>query len=153
MNYETAELPFDRRADYASHLKRLRTDDRVLRFWASVGDASIDMHVAGLPKDAAILVVEKDGVILGALEAIPSRRKDGSLDVEFGVSVDPDHRGGGVAHALVEAAIRWSFDIHAADLHATCLTRNTKMIALAKAHGMSIRREDGEILAVLPLAA
>jgi GNAT superfamily N-acetyltransferase len=153
MTDDVAILPRERHGAYAAHLKRLDQNDRRMRFWVPVGDAAIEAHVARIPEEAAVFAIMDGDLVAGALEIIPSITKDGRIDAEFALSVDHDHRGLGMAHRLVEAAVAWAMAKRVADLFALCLTSNAQMIGLARAHAMRVDFDGQEAHAHLRLAA
>jgi len=137
------------RSAYAAHLKRLSPDDRHLRFArAGVNDAWIDSHVAAIPEDGLILVgMARDRVIAAAHVAFDSD----SAVAEVGLSVDAEHRSGGLGTDLFNQAVVFARNRRAEKLYTLCLSDNRGMVALARRAGMEIDFAQGEAEAHLPL--
>ena len=140
---EQAERPL-----YAAHLKRLGPADRRMRFFGPTPDSVIDAHVERLPADSILLVAEDGGRIVAGAEL----HRHGSL-AEFAVSVDPEHRGRGLARHLLFSAIKRARSENAEALCLECLASNQPMLRLARYGGMDVVREGGEVRARLDLAA
>jgi GNAT superfamily N-acetyltransferase len=140
---EKAERPL-----YADHLKRLDPADRRMRFFGPTPDSVIDAHVERLPADSILLVAEEMGRFVAGAEL----HRYGNL-AEFAVSVDPEHRGRGLARRLLVSAIELARSERAAALCLLCLASNHPMMRLARDGGMNVVRKDGEIRASLDLAA
>lgn len=142
-------LPQHERSAYAAHLKRLSPDDRHLRFTrAGVSDEWIDHHVTNIPEDGLILVgMLRDRVIAAAHVAFDSD----SAVAEVGISVDVEHRSGGLGSELFNQAVVFARNRRAEKLYTLCLSDNRGMVALARRAGMEIEFSQGEAEAHLPL--
>ncbi|OAN50652.1 histone acetyltransferase [Paramagnetospirillum marisnigri] len=132
---------------YSDHLKRLPEHDRRMRFaGGGVNDSSIDAYVAGIGDDDLILgVVEHDRVVGAVHVAI-----NGSV-AEIGISVDADHRAGGVGRDLLTQAVAFARNRRAEKLYTLCLSDNRSMVALARRSGMELHCDAGEAEAFLDL--
>lgn len=142
-------LPPHERSAYADHLKRLSPDDRHLRFArAGVSDEWIDAHVAAIPADGLILVgLLRDRVIAAAHIALDA---DNAV-AEVGLSVDTEHRSGGLGRELLNQAVVFARNRRAEKLYTLCLSDNRSMVALARRAGMAVEFAQGEAEAHLPL--
>ncbi|WP_155801493.1 GNAT family N-acetyltransferase [Magnetospirillum molischianum] len=142
-------LPPHERSSYADHLKRLCSDDRHLRFArAGVSDEWLDSYVATIPEDGLILVgMQRNQVIAAAHVAFDS---DNGV-AEVGLSVDAEHRSGGLGSELLNQAVVFARNRRAERLYTLCLSDNRSMVALARRAGMDIQFSQGEAEAHLPL--
>lgn len=68
--------------------------------------------------------------------------------MEFGVMVDEQHRGEGIADELMREAITWIQNRNFDRLYLHCLNRNTAMKHLATKHGLVLHEEYGDIEAI-----
>jgi RimJ/RimL family protein N-acetyltransferase len=71
-----------------------------------------------------------------------------ATQMEFGVMVDEQHRGEGIADALMREAITWIQNRNFDRLYLHCLNRNTAMKHLATKHGLVLHEEYGDIEAI-----
>jgi RimJ/RimL family protein N-acetyltransferase len=71
-----------------------------------------------------------------------------ATQMEFGVMVDEQHRGEGIADALMCEAINWIQNRNFDRLYLHCLNRNTAMKHLASKHGLELHEEYGDIEAI-----
>ncbi|SEH38313.1 GNAT family N-acetyltransferase [Magnetospirillum fulvum] len=142
-------LPPHERSSYADHLKRLSPEDRHLRFArAGVSDEWIDAHVAAISEDGLILVgVLRERVIAAAHLALD----DDNAVAEVGLSVDIEHRSGGLGRELLNQAVVFARNRRAGKLYTLCLSDNRGMVALARRAGMAVEFSQGEAEAHLPL--
>ncbi len=132
---------------YADHLKRLEGDDRRLRFArGGVSDGWIDDHVAGISSGDLILAALDDDRVVGAAHLAL-----GTTVAEVGVSVDADHRTGGIGSSLLTQAVAFARNRRAEKLYTLCLSDNRSMVALARRTGMAVRFQGGESEAFLDL--
>lgn len=132
---------------YAEHLKRLSENDRRLRFArAGVSDGWIDGYVAAIAEDDLILAALERDRVAGAAHVALS----GAL-AEVGVSVDSDHRTGGIGSDLLREAVTFARNRRAEKLYTLCLSENRSMMALARRTGMAVHYEGGEAEAFLDL--
>ena len=68
--------------------------------------------------------------------------------MEFGIMVDEQHRGEGVADVLMSEAITWIQNRGFDKLYLHCLNRNTAMKHLASKHGLDLHEDYGDIESV-----
>lgn len=71
-----------------------------------------------------------------------------ATQMEFGIMVDEQHRGEGIADELMREAITWIQNRGYEHLYLHCLNRNTAMKHLAKKHGLELHEEYGDIEAI-----
>ena len=135
------------RSLYADHLKRLPERDRRLRFASSgASETWIDSYVAGIKDDDLILAVVENDKVVGAVHVAIN----GAV-AEIGISVDSDHRAGGVGAELLTQAIAFARNRRAEKLYTLCLSENRSMVALARRSGMELHCDSGEAEAFLDL--
>ena len=65
--------------------------------------------------------------------------------MEFGVMVDEEYRGQGIANQLMQEAIVWIQNRGFDTLYLHCLNRNSAMKHLAQKHGLELHEEYGDI--------
>lgn len=87
------------------------------------------------------------GKLIGALELVAC----GDV-MEMAVEVHPEFQNRGVAKALVERGILHARTLGKKELTLTCLGENTPMKQVARATGMTLVNQHGEIESHLPLA-
>jgi GNAT superfamily N-acetyltransferase len=135
------------RPAYAAHLKRLKPEDRRLRFARSgVADQVIDEYVATIGADDLILAAFAEDELVGAAHVAL-----GSTLAEVGVSVDEGHRTDGIGSKLLRQAVSFARNRRAEKLYTLCLSDNRSMVALARRTGMNVHFEGGEAEAYLDL--
>ena len=132
---------------YADHLKRLPDNDRRLRFASACATGAwIESYVAGIKDDDLILAVVEDDKVVGAVHVAIT----GAV-AEIGISVDADHRTGGMGSELLAQAVTFARNRRAEKLYTLCLSENRSMVALARRSGMELHCEAGEAEAFLDL--
>ena len=136
-----------------AHLLRLSPDDRSMRFAAGlVTDETIRRYVAGIPfaRDALFGVVDDCGVLValahGCVYSVQGRGR-----VEAAFSVDADWRRHGLATRLMAALERFAMATGAEALVAMCVVRNLPMRRIFERAGMTLSREEVELVARLTL--
>lgn len=134
---------------YRDHLLRLSTEDRRLRFAHRVSDAAIDSFVGSLrPTQNHIFVVENDeGRVIAAVQA--ALREHAGVELAF--SVDVEHRGRGLAGALVARAVLWARNRRLEFVYLSCLAENHPVRRLARRLGMRIELDSGNAEARMTL--
>jgi len=65
--------------------------------------------------------------------------------VEFGISVDPDHRCEGIASILLDEAVIWVRNRGYETLYLHCISRNKAMQHLCTKHGLSMHTDHGDV--------
>jgi GNAT superfamily N-acetyltransferase len=135
------------RSLYADHLKRLPDNDRRLRFASSCAtEAWVESYVAGIREDDLILAVVEHDKVVGAVHVAIN----GAV-AEIGISVDADHRTGGMGSELLAQAVAFARNRRAEKLYTLCLSENRSMVALARRSGMELHCDSGEAEAFLDL--
>ena len=143
----TRRLYAHERPLYAEHLKRLPENDRRMRFArGGVSDQWIDAHVAKIAEDDLILATLDHDRVVGAAHVAFS----GGL-AEVGISVDADHRTGGVGSQLLRQAVTFARNRRAGKLYTMCLSENRSMVALARRTGLDVQYQGSEAEAYLTL--
>jgi len=142
------KLHHSERARFAAHLKRLDSSDRRSRFvQAFVSDERIDAYVAGIKDDDVVLGAFDDDRMVGGTHVA-----FGVDSAEIGVSVEAAHRSQGLGGRLFAAAAQLARNRQIAKLYTFCLADNQAVAAMARRHGMAIRRECDEAEAFVTLA-
>ena len=136
-------LSFADKPRILEHLIDLDMDDRRLRFCITVGNNLIAQYVDSIRSQDTLLGIEIDHKIVafGHLARLASGR------VEFGVSVNADHRGKGYATQIFNAAIQQP---NISELVMHCLPYNKAMRKIAANAGMQITSKEGDFTAVKP---
>lgn len=128
---------------YATWLKRMDADTRATYFGVAQGDYQIDHLVEGIVNDTALhhfLVAEYKGEWIGTIHIAETT----DTEVEFGVIVDADHRGNGIADRMMNEAIIWVRNRGYNVLYMHCLSWNQPIKHLCKKYGMELHSESGE---------
>lgn len=135
---------------YAAWLKRLDDDTRAMYFGIPHSDDTIDILVKGIidnPTKHNFLVAEYKGMWIGAIHLAES-----SIDeIEFGVVVDLEHRGNGIADRMLSEAIVWARNRGYHTLYMHCLARNNPIKHLCNKHGLVMTTQYGETETKMPL--
>jgi ribosomal protein S18 acetylase RimI-like enzyme len=66
-----------------------------------------------------------------------------NTDIEFGIIVDKEHRGQGIADRLMDEAVTWAQNRRFQKLHLHCLSWNQPIKHLCRKYGLEIRQRDG----------
>jgi GNAT superfamily N-acetyltransferase len=111
-------------------------------------DALMD-RVVGNPEDHYFLIAQDAERWVGSIHIAISSRV-----VEFGVIVDRDYRGQGVANQLMEEALIWARNRGYKELFMHCLGWNKPIQHLCRKHGLETRNMygDSEVEVKLPPA-
>jgi RimJ/RimL family protein N-acetyltransferase len=139
--------PTDKQA-VVEHFLALDTDDRRLRFGASLSDDAV--RDAGeridFARDELFGVADDDLRLIGVVHVAFYPDK-----AELGLSVLPSARGMGIGNALFERAVMHLTNRAVREVFVHCLTENAAMMHLAQKHGMRAVREGPETDAYLVL--
>jgi GNAT superfamily N-acetyltransferase len=148
MNIHIRELSRLDRPALERHFLSLESEDRRLRFGATLNDAALRVYVARIDfgRDAVFGVFDDDLQLVGAAHLARA-----NAHAELDVSVLPGHRGRGVGGALLARAHTHARNWGARTLFMHCLTENTAMMHLARKQGMDIVAQTGEADAWLKL--
>ncbi len=136
---------------YATWLKKMDAETRTTYFGVPQGDYQIEQLVKGIvenPQDHNFLVAEYKGEWIGTIH-IAEVTDD---EVEFGVIVDAEHRGNGIADRMMGEAIVFSRNRGYNSLYMHCLSWNQPIKHLCTKHGMQLKSEHGETETKLVLA-
>lgn len=147
------ELSSADRERLLAHFLALNEDDRLLRFGQIVPDHVIEHYVHNLnfTNDTVFGVFGNSLELLGVghLAYLPA---DGDKrTAEFGVSVLESARGRGIGTKLFERAAMRSRNTRVSVLYMHCLSRNSRMMHIARKSGMKIEYAYGEADAYLSL--
>lgn len=135
---------------YAAWLKKLDTTGRATYFGVPYSDETIDILVEGMvnqSKEHNFLVAEYKGLWIGTIHIVETAIDE----VEFGIIVDPDHRGRGIADRMMAEAIVWSRNRGYQSLYMHCLSWNQPIKQLCRKHGLIMHTESGETEIKMPL--
>ena len=135
---------------YATWLKRLDAETRQTYFGIPQSDDGIDALVNRMTdnvREHYFLVAEYCGQWIGTIH-IAENAVD---EVEFGVIVDPAHRGRGIADRLMGEAIVWARNRGYASLYMHCVAWNQPIRHLCKKHRLEMHTESGETDVKMPL--
>lgn len=129
------------------HLHKLTAEDLRLRFGVPQAEASLRRYVDGIDfeRDALFGVFDDD------LELVGFAHVALGAEAEFGVSVDPAHRGRGIGTALLARSVDYARNRMTGTLFVHCLAENKAMYAMARKAGMRIVTAAGEADAYLKL--
>lgn len=130
-------------SDYAGWVKKLNAETRSTYFGVQYTDEQIDNLVDGFVKNEPkhhFLVAEFKGEWIGTIH-IAEVTAD---EVEFGVIVDEQHRGNGIADRMMQEALLWSRNRGYHSLYMHCLSWNQPIKRLCIKHGMELHSEYGE---------
>ena len=118
--------------------------DRRMRFCATLDDAVIERHVAGLWSRPTLVIAAHDGPLwsgplhrAGPVRAVAELAIDGT-EAELGLSVDTALRRRGVGTYLVQTAARLLAPRGVRRFGAYTLPGNRSFIALARSSGASV---------------
>jgi RimJ/RimL family protein N-acetyltransferase len=140
---------------YSDHLLRLNADDRYLRFGSQIDDATIIRHVTAKSNYKKIILAAFDDAlnIIAACEVAFIITKNSAMadTAEIGLSVEQAFRGRGLGTELFKRALVVARNRRIKLLMSYCLTRNSFMMKIAKAHGMQIHTEYGSSEATMEL--
>ena len=132
-----------------SHLYRLNSEDRRLRFCSTLTNVAISNYVEALdPWDYAAFGAYDGRKLIAFLHV--GRCSDGA---EIGISVDEVHRGSGIARSLLQRAHTFCLSHGVHELYMSCLSENRKMQHLARSEGLQLKLLDGEYSAAVTIDA
>lgn len=128
---------------YEAWLKKLNLETRTTYFGVPQGDFQIEQLVKGIvenPQEHNFLVAEYKGQWIGTIHIAEAS----DAEVEFGVIVDEEHRGNGIADRMMNEAIIWCRNRGYNGLYMHCLSWNQPIKHLCRKHGMELHSESGE---------
>lgn len=130
------------------HFKALGTDDRHLRFGATLNDAAVDRYVDLIDFDTdAVLGIADAGANLIAVAHVAPVGEG----AELGLSVHAAARGQGLGGALFEQAVSWARNRYLQRIYMHCLRENRAILHLARRHGMTVSMDGTDSTAVMLL--
>lgn len=130
-------------SQYEGWLKKLDLETRATYFGVPQGDYQIEQLVKGITEnsnDHYFLVAEYKGKWIGTIHIA----KSSPDEVEFGVIIDAEHRGHGIADRMMGEAITWARNRGYHSLYMHCLSWNQPIKHLCTKHGMDLKSEYGE---------
>ena len=128
---------------YGQWLKDLDPETRAMYFGIPATDEFIDNLIERIlanPDQHQFLVAYRYQHWYGVLH-LAQVSKD---EVEFGISVDPEFRGQGIASELMNEAIVWVRNRGFKTLYLHCLSRNSAMKHLCNKHELTMREDHGD---------
>lgn len=129
------------------HLLRLSPEDLHSRFMGSANEATIRAHIARAKAgDWQVIGWFDRGTLSAAVEIVTV----GPV-AEVAFTTEPGYRRHGIAHRLLDLAIRRAARAGAERLILFTAQSNAPMIALARTSGATLQQEGGEITAELSL--
>lgn len=133
----------------ADHLLRLPAEDRRARFLHEMGEDAIRDHarIAG-GADRRVIGWFRDGVMRGAIELHFS----GDI-AEAALTVEPEHRGAGVALGLMRSGLRAAGNRGGKRVVVRTSQSNAPMLTVARAAGARFFAEDGDLTGEIHAAA
>jgi len=144
----TARLRESDRAALEAHFLALDSEDRRLRFGASISDEGVRAYVARIDfaHDGLFAVHDDESKLLAVVHVAV-----GHGTAEMGLSVLPGHRGEGLGNALFTRAVVHLRNRGEPKVFVHCISENAAMMHLARKHGMRIVNEGAESDAHLAL--
>jgi RimJ/RimL family protein N-acetyltransferase len=128
--------------DYRTWLKDQDKETLDLYFGVAAGDHVIDAlmdSIIGNSDDHHILVAKDGNNWVGTIHIAV-----GGKTVEFGVIVDAEYRGKGIAGDMLEEAITWARNRGYGELFMHCLSWNKPIRHLCEKHGLQPRNVYGD---------
>lgn len=133
-NIEDARLLFDWRNDPTTRLNSHSTAELVFDSHVSWLKATLDNSMRRL------FITEQDGQPVGTVRV--DQEADGSVELSW--TVAPEARGRGIASRMVQLAV--DEVLVSCSVRAEVKTGNEASIKVAKAAGMQVTKQDGEVL-------
>ncbi|WP_207484474.1 GNAT family N-acetyltransferase [Arenibaculum pallidiluteum] len=143
-------LPAER-SKLRDHLLRLSAPDRLLRFSGTIGDASVAAYCDSLDWGSGHVVgVFVDGVLRGVADL---RLESGFLPSwgEIALSVETPWQKQGVGTELMRYALVVARNRGVRKVLCICRPENLPMQRLARKFGATLRREEDEVIADIPV--
>lgn len=128
------------------HFLALGEEDRLLRFGQAVSDDVILRYVKSIDfsRDAVFGVFDDNLALVGVAHVAHLPVSENGRVAEFGVSVLESARGKGIGSRMFERAVINCRNKHLDTLYMHCLSRNARMMRIAKKAGMKINYAYGE---------
>lgn len=134
---------------YQSHLKKLDTASRHLRFTGSISDVGIDVFcntVTANPDKHVLFAIENSQLEFVAVGHIAM-----GSSVELAFSVLPEHQGTGMGSALFTSVIRYCRIRNWLSGHMMCLPSNSAIRHLCTKYGIKMHNDSGDIIGTIDL--
>lgn len=141
------------RAEILAHFRQLSAADLALRFSATMSDIALERYVDSLDfiHDTIIAARSRNGEVTGIAQLIPvGSDRGGAAEVAF--SLVPAARGKGLGSRLMREAVAAAQRRGITHLFAQVCPRNAPMLAILRHAGMTLAREDCEMVGSLALA-
>lgn len=141
--FTTEFLPTQRYYQYGDWLKNQDSDTQQLYFGAAGGVGIVESLMHCIEADTSqheVLVAHTADKWVGTIHIA----KISSSQVEFGIIVHKDHRGQGIANAMLEEAIVWARNRGYCELFMHCLGWNKPIQHLCQKHGLLPRNMMGD---------
>jgi GNAT superfamily N-acetyltransferase len=122
----------------------LRQDDETLKNYFGIAVShgfvrNLVDQVAMNPGRHQFLIAFDESKWVGALHMAMKL----NTDIEFGIIVDREHRGQGIADRLMDEAVTWAQNRRFQRLYLHCLSWNQPIKHLCKKYGLEIHQRDG----------
>lgn len=139
------------KAALMGHFLRLNSEDRTMRFFSPVGDASINAYVEAINWARTVLIGHFAGArLVGLAEVIPTGPR-WQRCAEVAVSVEPDWRRHGLGKRLLDRAMAAARAVGLRQLRLVILPDNHTMVRLARGLGGKMRSDSGVVTAQIAL--
>lgn len=152
MNFSIVQLYDEDRTAIRDHLLRLSTEDRHLRFFATLADSAVvhyAMNVIDLENGRAFGALDGSGRLVGLAHASKVRTINGRTECEVAFSIDADVRNMGLSKLLMAQVLIYCQNNSVQKLCMSCLRENKRMQALARSFGLTMKMEFQEAYAEL----
>ena len=144
------ELTVDDTASLRGHLLRLDAKDRFMRFCNVVDDKGVHRFVDSIDwRSSSFVGSFAGGMLRGVAQLSSLAEPDGGA--EFAISVDRDHRGIGIARALMCAAVSLARERGLKSLVMTSLGDNGAINHLARNFGFELNPVQQQVIGELEL--
>ena len=148
-------LGANHRERIATHLTRLESRDRYLRFGYAANDEQIRRYTNGLnfERDEIFGIYNRKLELIAMAHLAYPAEKTCASCAEFGVSVLPTARGRGFGARLFERAAMHARNDGVSQMFIHALSENTTMLRIARRAGATVQRHGAEAEAHLILPA
>lgn len=142
------------RDEVLTHLRQLSPADLNLRFSATMTEAALARYTANLDfnRDSFVAARARDGELTGLAQVMPIGSDQGAA-AEVAFSLAPAARGKGWGSRLMREAVAVAQMRGITRLIAQVCPQNAPMLTILRGAGMSITREDCEMVGTLNLRA
>jgi len=142
------------RGEILAHLRQLSGADLALRFSATMTEAALARYTDSLDfnRDSFVAARASNGELTGIAQVMPIGSDRGAA-AEVAFSLAPAARGKGWGSRLMREAITVARTRGITRLIAQVCPQNTPMLAILRGAGMSITREDCEMVGTMTITA